>query len=216
MCPLAQREEALLSRYLGVTLRFFHLPLRQPGRYTRRNSPIEVLKMSKSRWMGLATAFLFVAASAQLARAQKLDATVLYRQASDSNYFAVIPGYTVTPDEGGIDCSLEPLSEACAAPSRNNGAIAAPGQVSYNLVGTTLSLLLPDGRVALVNCVNKYSVKGNYLSQRICDMPLVEHVEAELNGKNARLKWPVGNEGKTVNETYRVVAILNKPLIASR
>jgi hypothetical protein len=166
--------------------------------------------------MGFGLASLLIATSVQPVCAQKLDTTVLYRQASDSNYFAVIPGYTVTPSEGGTDCSLEPLSEACSAPSRANGAIAAPGQVSYNLVGTTLSLLLPDGRVALVNCVNKYSSKGNYISRRICQMPLVPQVEAELNGKTAKLKWPVGDEGKTAAETYRVVAILDKQLIASR
>ncbi len=172
--------------------------------------------MSKSRWMGLATAFLFTATSVQSVCAQKLDATVLYRQTSDSNYFAVIPGYTSTPDQGGTDCSLEPLSDACAAPSRANAAISLQGQVSYNLVGTTLSLLLPDGRVALVNCVNKYSPKGNYINRRICEMPLVEHVAAELNGKTAKLKWPVGADGKIEAETYRLVAILDKQLIASR
>src|SRR6202012_1370653 len=105
---------------------------------------------------------------------------------------------------------------ACASPSRANGAITSQGQVAYNLVGTTLSLLLPDGRVALVNCVNKYSLKGNYISRRICEMPLVEHVEAELNGKNAKLKWPVGADGKPAAETYRIVAILDKQLIAAR
>ncbi len=83
-------------------------------------------------------------------------------------------------------------------------------------MGTTLSLLLPDGRVALVNCVNKYSSKGNYISRRICQMPLVPQVEVELNGKTAKLKWPVGEDGKITAETYRIVAILDKQLIASR
>jgi hypothetical protein len=172
--------------------------------------------MSKPRWMGLGMAFLLIATSVQSVCAQKLEATVLYRQTSDSNYFAVIPGYTSTPDQGGTDCSLEPLSEACAAPSRTNGAIASQGEVAYNLVGTTLSLLLPDGRVALVNCVNKYSLKGNYINRRICEMPLVEHVEAELNGKSAKLKWPVGADGKIEAETYRIVTIFDKQLIAAR
>jgi hypothetical protein len=172
--------------------------------------------MSKPRWMGFGIAFLLIAMSVQTVRAQKLDATVLYRQTSDSNYFAVIPGYTSTPDQGGIDCSLEPLSEACLTPSRDNGAIAEQGQVSYNVVGTTLSLLLPDGRVALVNCVNKYSFKGNYINRRICEMPLVEHIQADLNGKTAKLKWPVGSEGKIAAETYRIVTILDKQLIAAR
>ena len=60
--------------------------------------------------------------------------------------------------------------------------------MNYLLVGTTLSLLLPDGKVALVNCVNRYSAKGNYLNRRSCGMPMVEQVEAEFIGKSARLK----------------------------
>lgn len=172
--------------------------------------------MSKPSSMGVAMACLLIAASVQPVCAQKLEATVLYRQTSDSNYFAVIPGYTSTPDQGGTDCSLEPLSEACAAPSHANGAIPSQNQVAYNLVGTTLSLLLPDGRVALVNCVNKYSFRGNYINRRMCEMPLVEHVEAELNGKTAKLKWPVGTDGKNEAENYRIVAILDKQLMAAR
>jgi hypothetical protein len=42
-------------------------------------------------------------------------------------------------------------------------------------------------------------------------MPLVERVEAEFKGTNARLEWPVGPDGsKTESETYRVVAVLDE------
>jgi len=93
----------------------------------------------------------------------------------------------------------------------------ARGEVNYMLVGTTLSLLLPDGRVALVNCVNRYSAKGNYVSRRSCGMPMVEHVEAEFIGQSAKLKWQVGTDGKkTESETYKVVAMLEKRTESAR
>ena len=85
------------------------------------------------------------------------------------------------------------------------------------LVGTTLSLLLPDGRVALVNCVNRYSTNGNYVNRRSCGMPMVEHVEAEFIGQSAELKWQVGTDGKkTESETYKVVAMLEKRTESAR
>ena len=171
--------------------------------------------MSKPRWVGFGVAFLYLASSVNAAYAQKLDASVLYRQDSDVNYFAVIPGYSTAATEGSPDCSLDPFAADCAGTARSGTSIA-PGDVTYNVVGTTLSLLLPDGRVALVNCVNKYSAKGNYINRRSCGMPMVEHVQAEFNGKNAKLKWAVGSEGKFETENYKVVVVLDKQLIAKR
>lgn len=168
--------------------------------------------MNKPRWMGFGMTLLYLASCVSAASAQKLDVSVLYRQDSDVNYFAVIPGYTGEATEGAPDCSLDPMSPECSGTARST----APGDVAYNVVGTTLSLLLPDGRVALVNCVNKYSSKGNYINRRSCGMPLVEHVQAEFNGKTAKLKWPVGTDGKIESENYKIVAFLDKQLIAKR
>jgi hypothetical protein len=171
--------------------------------------------MSKPNWLGWGLAVLTLASCTPPSPAQKLEATVLYRQDSDVNYFAVIPGYTSAAIvENDPTCALDPDPAECAP--THNQILSAQGEVSYNVVGTTLSLLLPDGRVALVNCVSKYSIKGNYLNRRNCMMPLVEHVQADISGKTARLKWPVGTEGKNESETYKVVALLDKQLIARR
>jgi hypothetical protein len=43
-----------------------------------------------------------------------------------------------------------------------------------------------------------------------------EHVQAEINGRTAKLKWAIGHEGKNESETYKVLAMLDKQLIASR
>jgi hypothetical protein len=79
-------------------------------------------------------------------------------------------------------------------------------------MGTTLSLGLPDGRIALVNCVSRHSTGGNYINRHSCGMPMTQHAEADFNGQSAKLSWPVGSDGnKTDSETYRVVAMLAKP-----
>ena len=171
--------------------------------------------MSKPNWMGWGMVVLTLASCAPTATAQKLEATVLYRQNSDVNYFAVIPGYTSPVAENSPTCALDPDPTECS-PTGHNQLLSEQGEVTYNVVGTTVSLLLPDGRIALLNCVNRYSPRGNYVNRRSCGMPMSEHVQAEINGKTAKLKWTVGTEGKNESETYKVVALLDKQLIASR
>jgi hypothetical protein len=162
--------------------------------------------MSKAGWLGIGLA---IAAMVPPAGAQKIDVSVLYRQNSDTSYRAVIPGYSTSDADESGSCALDPNPANCPAPNHTAGS--APGDVSYTLVGTTLSLLLPDGRVAVVNCVNRYSEKGNYINRRSCAMPMVEHLEAEFTGQSAKLKWLVGAGGrKTESETYKVVALLEK------
>jgi hypothetical protein len=170
--------------------------------------------MSKPNWMGWGMVVLTLASCAPIAPAQKLEATVLYRQNSDVNYFAVIPGHTSPAAQNSPNCVLDPDPAECSP--THNELLSAQGEVTYNVVGTTLSLLLPDGRIALLNCVNKYSSKGNYVNRRSCGMPMSEHVQAEINGRTAKLKWTIGPEGKNESETYRVLALLDKQLIASR
>jgi hypothetical protein len=92
-----------------------------------------------------------------------------------------------------------------------NGYSTAPREISYSVTGATLSLLLPDGRVTVVNCVSKYSPKGDYVNRRSCRMPLVDEIQAEFKGKNAKLHWPVSIDGKKFDsETYKILAVLDK------
>jgi hypothetical protein len=153
---------------------------------------------------GLAVALLTL--SIQTAFAEKVPVSVLYRQDSDVVYHAIVPGYSGAQADITGACTLDPDPANCPPQTQ-----AGPGEISYMVIGTTLSLRLPDGRVAVVNCVNRYSSKGNYINRRSCGMPLVENVQAEFTGQSARLEWPVGTDGKkTESETYKVVALLDK------
>ncbi|MGO9437536.1 MAG: hypothetical protein ACLPH3_13585 [Terracidiphilus sp.] len=164
--------------------------------------------MGYLKCLGIAAAICSFASCVGSASAQKLDATVLYRQNSDSDYSALIPGYS---DPASPDCAADLANAACSAPNSATASGSNAGAASYNLTGTTLSLLLPDGKIALVNCVNKYSPKGTYILRRSCGMPLVEHVQAEFKGNIAKLEWPVGPDGrKTESEKYKIVAMLDK------
>lgn len=165
--------------------------------------------MHKHPWMALGLVALSLAFSVRSAFAQKLDVSVLYRQDSDSRYVAVIPGYTGPESDITGACMLDPDPANCP----KIDATASNDKPSYLLIGTTLSLQLPDGRVALVNCQNqnRYSSKGIPNNRHTCGMPMVQHVQAEFAGQNAKLEWPIGADGrKTETEMYKVVAMLEK------
>jgi type 1 fimbria pilin len=162
--------------------------------------------MQKPHWLGGAIAICTFAFCVSSLSAQKMDATVLYRQNSDNNYAALVPDRAGVLPQGTVDCAAEVANEACSTAPAQTGV-----NPPLNVTGTTISLLLPDGKVAVVNCVNKYSPKGDYIVHRSCAMPLVEHVEADFNGQRAKLTWLVGPDGRKMeSETYKVVALLDR------
>jgi hypothetical protein len=53
---------------------------------------------------------------------------------------------------------------------------------------------------------------GRAGNRRSCRVPLVDNIQADLNGDNAKLIWPVSLDGnKMQSETYKILAILDKP-----
>jgi hypothetical protein len=85
---------------------------------------------------------------------------------------------------------------------------------SFKLHGATFTLQLPDGRLAVVNCDSKFAehFAGRAGNHRSCRIPLVDNVQADFHGDNAKLEWVVSLDGKkTQSETYKVLAVLDKP-----
>ena len=153
-------------------------------------------------------AALSLAISAGSALAQKVSVSVLYRQDSDIVYHAVIPGYSGPNADVTGACTLDPDPANCP----DTKQVSDSKEPMYLLTGTTLSLGMPDGRIALVNCVSRHSANGNYINRRSCGMPLTERADAEFLGQSAKLSWIVGTDRKkSESETYRVVAVLPKP-----
>jgi hypothetical protein len=80
---------------------------------------------------------------------------------------------------------------------------------NLNLSGATLTLQLPDGDSAVVNCTSKFQERfagpGNV---RSCRVPLVDEFEADFHGDKAKLFWPVSLDGKKMDsETYKIIAV---------
>jgi hypothetical protein len=90
---------------------------------------------------------------------------------------------------------------------------------SFAVQGATLTLELPDGRLAVVNCESKFAehFAGPVGNRRSCRVPLVEEVRADFHGDNAKLMWNVSLDGsKTQSETYKILAVIDRPPSAAK
>lgn len=175
--------------------------------------------------VSLAIATIFLVFSTAMCSGQKLIVKIVQRQNNETGYSGYIPGHFEstsntnlsgdTTTNGNIDLSSgdyhSTSSTDLRGTTKTDGTITAPREVSYSVTGATFSLQLPDGRIAVVNCVSKYSPKGDHVNRRSCRMPLVNDIQAEFKGKNAKLFWPVSLDGKKIeSETYKILAVLDK------
>jgi hypothetical protein len=145
--------------------------------------------------------------------AQKLAVKIIDRQNNGGSYTYVVPGYSNTNSNTNVSCNGDGTNLNCNGSTRTTGS-NTPGLVgSYEVTGATLSLQLPDGRVAIVNCASKLNLTdwSTLNTYRSCRVPLVNDVQAEFYGDKAKLKWSVSIDGKKMeSETYKIIAVLVK------
>jgi hypothetical protein len=142
---------------------------------------------------------------------QRLTVKVIDRQDNEGSYTYVVPGHSSSQANTSVNCSGATNTVNCSGSTYVTGS-SRPAMVgSYAVRGATLSLELPDGRVAVVNCeskVNWTEWKANMY--RSCRVPLTAELQAEFNGANAKLVWSVSIDGtKTQSETYKILAVLD-------
>ena len=151
---------------------------------------------------------------------------IIDRRDSESGYTYVVPGRVQSNSSGVANCSGSSNTIATVAPgsvqsnsngtancsgSSNTTATVTPSLVgSYSVRGATFSLLLDDGRIAVVNCASKANrTQFNHAARRDCRMPIVNDIEVEFSGDSAKLIWPVSIDGKKMeSETYKIIGIL--------
>ncbi len=157
---------------------------------------------------------LTILACATSASAQKLAVKILDRQDNDTDYTYVVPAQWFSNSNTNVNCGGSDTNVNCNGSTNTAGTITPAHQVPYHVRGATFTLQLPDGRAAVVNCESKFKERmaGPAGNHRSCRMPLVENIEAEFHGDKAKLIWVVSLDGKKMqSETYKVLAILDKP-----
>jgi hypothetical protein len=160
--------------------------------------------------MKFQVAVLLVAWSAPLF-AQKLNVRIINREDNQTDYSYVVPGYSNSQTSANANCNGFGNSVNCSGSSNTNGYSTPAREVSFQVTGATLSLLLPDGRVAVVNCESKFAERmaGPRGNHRSCRVPIVDDIQAYFHGDKAKLEWPVSLDGKkTRTETYTILGVL--------
>jgi hypothetical protein len=151
------------------------------------------MSMNVNKYVFLA---ILSASSAMYAQTERMKVRIIDGQTHETNYTYQVPGYSHTTTNGSAWCS----DYSCTGPSNTSTVTTAPQTVSFNVTGATFSLLLPDHRIAIVNCVSKF---------HSCRVPLVDTLEVEFKGKNAKLEWAVSVDGKKMkSETYTILGVL--------
>ncbi len=170
---------------------------------------------------GVVLTFAIIAVfSAAFANAQKLQVEIIDRQSSVSDYVYVVPGFSSTQGSVNSRCTANVTGDAYAAQASQNCLATAsatgttsPGFIgSYQVRGATLSLQLPDKRIAVVNCNKKVNWTWEWTTElyRDCRTPLINKIDVEFSGDNAKLKWPVSIDGKKMqSETYKILGIID-------
>lgn len=144
--------------------------------------------------------------------AQRVSVQVLEKRDQETGYHGHVPGSYSGSSSGNTNCNAYGNTVNCQSSGSESGYYTAPHINAYNVSGATLSLRLPDGRIAIVNCASKYSLKMDYVNRRSCRVPLVDQVGAEFKGKSAKLFWSVSIDGKKEDsETYKILAVLPAP-----
>src|SRR5437867_2572727 len=100
-------------------------------------------------------AFVVLGGAVSLQAAKRLDVTVIDRQDHGGSYTYVVPGFSTSTGTATGNCVAGGPTVNCTAVGTTTTS-TTPGFVgSYQVRGVTLSLLLPDGRIAVVNCDQK-------------------------------------------------------------
>src|ERR1035437_1195230 len=168
-----------------------------------------------------------------MASGQTMSVKIVRRQNSETGYTYQVSGHLRSTSNEDANCNANSDEDSthvsCHGSGTTNTTITAPQTISYSVTGATYSLLLPDGRVAVVNCESKSDnglnatmanmsagwdsatdgSSGRRPIRRSCRTPLVDDVLVEFKGKNAKLKWPVSIDGKKFeSETFKILGVL--------
>lgn len=147
---------------------------------------------------------LFILSFCAACSAQTLPVTVVARQNYQSHYSYVVPAYYYSQASSSYGCYGNDYSVYCSGGGRGWGYATGSHEIAYDVTGATFTLLLPDGRMVVVNCTSKYALRFGYINQPSCRIPMVNDIEADFKGNKAKLSWSVSIDGnKTASETYQ-------------
>jgi hypothetical protein len=167
-------------------------------------SDIKILKIGVISMLLLATS--------ALAEKKEMTVKIVDRQNHETQYTYSVPSFTTANGNSNVNCIGNAANVNCSGSSQMTST-TIPGRAgSFTVNGATFALQLPDGRVAVVNCESKFQERlaGPAGNRRSCRTPLVDEIQVEFSGDNAKLKWAASIDGKKMqSETYKVLGVMS-------
>jgi hypothetical protein len=172
------------------------------------------MRISRLNCLAAIVVFSILSNVAYSEKPQSMRVKIIKRQSSETEYSYVVPGHFNSTSDTDLNCRMSDTTANCSGTTATNGTYTSPREISYRLTGATLSLQLPDGRVAVVNCGSKFHYEyggGGIYGKRSCRTPIIDDIQVEFKGKDAKLMWPASVDGKKFeSETYKILAVLDK------
>jgi hypothetical protein len=144
----------------------------------------------------------------------RLAVVVVNREIGETGYRFVMPGYVSSQGNSTANCFGTAIGSSatvnCYGSGYSTTSVVPPTAFSYAVTGATLSLRLPDNRIAVVNCDSKANLtEWSMQPRRSCRIPTGSRLDAEFDGDRAKLFWRFGvNAEKSVSETYTLIDVL--------
>jgi len=145
---------------------------------------------------------------------------VLEHRINGAAYTRVVPGIGLSNGNATANCGANGSVANCSATSNGTSIYLPPQVVSGMLEHIEMLLLLPDGRRVGVYCNDRTKLMQPLTGPRriqACKNPEVDELEADFSGKNVKLTWGVGLDGKKKeSETYIVGPVYPAPTPAAK
>ena len=142
---------------------------------------------------------------------QKMHVKVLEHTIDGRSVTRVVPGIVMNNGNASANCGAYGNTANCSG-SSNGTSVSVPAHtISGTMAHIEMLLLLPEGRRVGVYCNDK---DVGVLQQRIhaCKNPEVAEFDADSSGKNVKLTWGVGLDGKKKeSQTYIVGPVFPAP-----
>jgi hypothetical protein len=166
---------------------------------------------------------LGLSVASSLSAADKFDAKVIDRQFHNRQYTYSVPGHSSST--ATAECT--PIGDNVSCTGTSQGTYYPPEQGQFSVTGATISLLLPDGKIAVLNCDTGIDKKTLWLGAiaaglsqgkamprpgqalRDCHTPVTDDVTVEFKKNEADVTWTVFGKKKET-EAYRLLRLFNK------
>jgi hypothetical protein len=150
-------------------------------------------------------------ASAAAGEKETVPVSLLAQYYFTSQYQGQLPGSSSGQSSGQATCTAGGTVINCSSSGQSSGTVVPPRTTYDQATGAMFIVQAPDGRIAVVRCDSKYALHGDGINQRSCRFPPQRQFTAEFKGKDAKLRWSVGWDGKnTESETYAVIEVLSR------